>query len=86
MEADVVKTDGEYIYVISGDKLYIVSAEDGMLDTVSETDFFNEKAYYEEASGGKADRLLRCVRPCLSRGHGMQSGYVFKRRPRYYYI
>lgn len=55
MEADVVKTDGEYIYVISGDKLYIVSAEDGMLDTVSETDFFNEKAYYEEASEGKAD-------------------------------
>jgi len=35
-EADIVKTDGKYIYALSNDYLYIVSAFDGKLAKVSE--------------------------------------------------
>lgn len=42
MEADVVKTDGDYIYVLSFNKLYIISVEDGVMAKVCETEFFSE--------------------------------------------
>ena len=40
-EADVVKTDGKYIYAVSYQNLYILSAENGQLDTVSKVHFMD---------------------------------------------
>jgi len=35
-EADIIKTDGKYIYALSSENLYIVSAVDGELEKISE--------------------------------------------------
>ena len=40
-EADVVKTDGKYIYAVSYSNVYILSAENGQLDTVSKVHFLD---------------------------------------------
>ncbi|MBQ7474996.1 MAG: beta-propeller domain-containing protein [Clostridia bacterium] len=34
-EADVVKTDGKYIYAVGGDGAYIISADNGIMETVA---------------------------------------------------
>jgi len=48
-EADIVKTDGNYIYYISSDKIVIVNAKDSSdLKTVSELKFNDEKFYPRE--------------------------------------
>lgn len=41
-EADVVKTDGKYIYAVSNSNVYIFSAEDGEMETVSKIPLVNE--------------------------------------------
>lgn len=40
-EADVVKTDGKYIYAVSHGNVYIFSAEDGEMETVSKIPLLN---------------------------------------------
>ena len=41
-EADVVKTDGKYIYAVSNSNVYIFSAEDGGMETVAKVPLRNE--------------------------------------------
>lgn len=43
MEADVVKTDGEYVYVLSFNKLYIVSVDNGEIEKISETEYYSKE-------------------------------------------
>lgn len=38
-ESDIIKTDGEYIYYVSNDKIYIIKTTKGKMDIVSSIDF-----------------------------------------------
>ena len=53
-EADVVKTDGRYIYAISHKNVYIYEAKDGKMTLVSKAKFFgDEGGIVGAAAGGK---------------------------------
>ncbi len=47
-EADIVKTDGKFIYAISGKKLYIISATDGRMSKVSELSCYDYDEYGQQ--------------------------------------
>ncbi len=47
-ESDIVKTDGKYIYSISGKKIYIISAADGRMSKVSELSCYDYDEYGQQ--------------------------------------
>lgn len=52
-EADVIKTDGRYIYLVSTENLLIVQAEDGQARIVSRIPLFSEETIGEAAYTGQ---------------------------------
>ncbi len=52
-EADVIKTDGRYIYLVSTENLLIVQAEDGQARMVSRIPLFSEETIGEAAYTGQ---------------------------------
>lgn len=73
-EADVIKTDGKYIYAVSSSYIYIISAKDGQLELLSKLDRYeykdNQKTSIVSEIYINADRLI-----LIKNQGGYYSGY-----------